>query len=80
MESVQKQDLTYLHKIQLESMLDDMGLVATIEALSAICYDKVAHLSESWQETSSDQVKTWKHNASYLDKVSPHVWRQSWER
>lgn len=64
----------------LESIIDNMGLVAVIEALALICNDKVSHLSENWQDTQSDQCKTWKHNANYLDKVSSHLWRQAWER
>lgn len=64
----------------LEALVDSHGLVAVIESLSAICREKEAHLAENWQETSTDQVKTWKHNAGYLDKVSATVWRQSWER
>lgn len=64
----------------LERLIDANGLVAVIQELSTICNEKATHLAENWQETNSDQVKTWKHNASYLDKVSAHVWRQAWER
>ena len=67
---------------ELEHVIDLKGLAAVVTALSEICFDKMQHLEENWQETErdSDQVKTWKHNAQYLDKVSAHIWRQSWER
>lgn len=65
---------------ELEAIVDTLGLAGTIQTLSTICHEKVQHLAENWQETQSDQCKVWKHNAGYLDKVSTHVWRQSWER
>ena len=66
----------------LEHLVDLKGVAAVVAALSEISRDKVAHLVENWQESErdSDQIKTWKHNAQYLDKASSHVWRQSWER
>lgn len=66
--------------MELEQLVDSVGLVAVLQILSSICAEKVSHLSENWQDATSDQFKTWKHNASYLDKVSNTVWRQQWER
>ncbi len=71
---------TVLNNVELEAMIDSNGLVAVLDALADICAEKAAHLRENWQDSGSDQFKTWKHNAGYLDKVSSHVWRQQWER
>jgi len=65
----------------LETLVDSIGLVQTVQLLSALCFDKAEHLETNWQESpTSLDLKAWKHNAEYLDKVSSHVWRQSFER
>jgi hypothetical protein len=73
--------ITDTNIVTLESLVDSIGLVETVRALSEICFAKVSHLEENWQEPSTSlDLKTWKHNAQYLDGVSARIWRQSYER
>jgi hypothetical protein len=71
---------TEAEKVALEALVDSVGLVQTVELLSAICHEKVAHLAENWQDNKSDQVTTWKRNATKLEKNANSLWRQAWER
>lgn len=37
----------------LESMVDSVGLVGVVEALSCICVEKAEHLRANWQDEAS---------------------------
>ena len=66
---------------KLESLVDSIGLVNVVELLANICFDKVQHLEENWQESpKSDAVKVWTRNGRTLNRVSVGLWRHSWER
>jgi len=67
-------------KESLEKAIDEFGLAQVIESLAEICREKVEHLATSWQESNTEQAKTWKRNAVALERLHSGLWRQSWER
>jgi hypothetical protein len=72
--------LTTEQSTQLELLVDAVGLVAVVEGLSLVCFDKQSHLAENWQDSSSDSFNVWKRNGKTLARVASGLWRQQWER
>ena len=52
---------TILH---LESIIDAIGLMNTLEAIADICYDKAEHLRSNWQDEKS--AKCWESDGDEL--------------
>ena len=52
----------------LEPLLDESDLQTVIEALSAVCFEKAAHLESNWQDRVS--AKYWRSAGRYLEQVS----------
>jgi hypothetical protein len=57
--------------VQLESMVDAVGLSNVLYALSKICSEKASHLESNWQDKIA--AKAWDREAKRLDIVATKV-------
>jgi hypothetical protein len=59
---------TDAEKDDLERLLDHLGIEDVMCALSQICYEKEAHVQESWQD--GRLASRWKRLGNSLEKMS----------
>jgi hypothetical protein len=57
--------------LQLEAMVDRVGLRNVLYALERICYAKADHLRANWQDDRT--AKSWSREARRLQKAADRV-------
>jgi hypothetical protein len=57
--------------LQLEAMVDAVGLRNVIYALEHICHEKAEHLAVNWQDIGT--AKAWTREALRLQKAADRV-------
>jgi len=56
---------------ELERMVDATSVVAVLDALERICYEKAEHLREAWQDYGA--AKTWERDGKKIAKLAAKV-------
>lgn len=54
-------------KIEIEQMIDALGMFRVLGLLSEICYEKAEHIRSNWQD--SNMARSWDRAGEYLDRV-----------
>lgn len=54
---------------QLETLVDSIGLRATLELLASICHDKASHIACNWQD--EPLAKVWRKQALRIERSLP---------
>ena len=60
---------TYSEAMQneLETMLDEKGMGALLDALQCVCMDKAEHLRANWQDNTAGQA--WEDTAGSIESL-----------
>ena len=55
--------------LQLEAMVDKVGVANVLHALGHICAAKAEHLESNWQDGTA--AKVWSRAGNFLDNIAP---------
>ncbi len=60
--------------VELEGMIDKLGLTTVLEMAAHICYAKELHLLENWQD--KNMARCWRQDGKRLEQVATkvHTW------